>query len=103
MIFSYAGIIAAVSYMAFAGYSVVKLAITKSFGGIWSDEFSTFVMTLPWSAFADRVYTKMNIAYDAYYVRIAMYSLAVLFNAFIIYFVIAYVGVLTMKIWQAVK
>jgi hypothetical protein len=103
MLFSYIGMCVALLYVAAAGYSVAKLAITKSFGGIWSQEFGAFVMTLPWSAVADSIFKKTNLAYDAQYIRIGVYCISVLLNAVIIYCAFAVLGVLVTKMLQWVR
>jgi len=78
--FSLTGLVLGAAYLAVPLYWAAKVAIRKSFGGIFSQEFVLFVVTLPASPLAEILFKRHD------YVRLAAYLLAAILNAGILYF-----------------
>lgn len=77
---SLVGLVLALAYLAVPIYWVIKVAVTRSFGGLWSQEFALFVVTLPGSPLAEKLFKRRN------YARLGAYFVCGLLNAVLLYF-----------------
>lgn len=80
MQFSLVGLALGLAYLTVPIYWIVKVALTQSFGGLWSQEFALFVVTLPGSPLAEKLFKRHN------YARLGAYFVCGLLNAAILYF-----------------
>jgi putative Ca2+/H+ antiporter (TMEM165/GDT1 family) len=77
---SWLGAALALIYLAFTAVQMGRMIARRSFGGIFSEEFAVFVLTLPASALAE-LPRKRGEA-----LRVAIYVLAALLNSAALYF-----------------
>lgn len=77
---SIVGLALGVAYLTVPLYCAGKVIVRKSFGGIFSQEFALFVVTLPGSPLAEKLFKRHD------YVRLAAYLVSALLNASILYF-----------------
>jgi hypothetical protein len=77
---SFLGLALALIYLAFPVICAWKVVARNSFGGLWSEEFALFVVTLPGSPLAEKLFKRHD------YVRLAAYLVFALLNAAALYF-----------------
>lgn len=75
------GLILGAAYLTVPLYQAVQVIRKNSFGGIFSQEFALFVVTLPASPLAELLFKRHD------YVRLAAYLLCALLNAGLLYFI----------------
>jgi hypothetical protein len=76
---SIAGLLLAAAYLWVPILCAVRVVAKNSFGGLWSQEFALFVVTLPCSPIAEFLFKRHNWA------RLAVYALSALVNGAILY------------------
>lgn len=77
---SLVGLVLGLAYLTVPLYWAGKVVIKNSFGGLFSQEFALFVVTLPGSPLAEKLFKRHN------YVRLAAYLVFALMNAAVFYF-----------------
>ena len=76
---SVVGLALGLVYLAFPLSCAWKVVVKNSFGGLWSEEFGLFVVTLPGSPLAEKLFRGHP------YVRLGAYLCFALMNAAILY------------------
>lgn len=74
------GLILGAAYLTVPLYQAFQVVRKNSFGGLFSQEFALFVVTLPASPLAEILFKRHNL------LRLAAYLLAAILNAGILYF-----------------
>ena len=78
---SVVGLILGGAYLTVPLYQAGKVVAKNSFGGLFSQEFALFVVTLPASPLVEMLLKRHN------YCRLAGYLVAALLNATLLYFI----------------
>ena len=78
---SIVGLVLGVVYLALPVYCAARVLVRNSFGGIFSEEFGLFVVTLPGSPLAEKLFKRHK------YCRLVAYLVFAGLNAVILYFV----------------
>ena len=74
------GLILGLAYLAVPAYQAFQVLSKRSFGGLFSQEFALFVVTLPGSILSEKPVKHGNFG------RMLVYTLSALFNAAVLYF-----------------
>lgn len=77
---SWLGLLLGGAYLALVGVQMFRVISRNSFGGIFSQEFALWVLTLPLGALSEWLFKTSNVG------RTAVYIVAALFNAAALYF-----------------
>ena len=73
------GLVLAAAYLWAPILCAVRVVAKNSFGGLWSQEFALFVVTLPCSPVAEWLFKSHN------YARLAVYAFSAFVNTAILY------------------
>ena len=77
---SWLGLLLGVGYLAFPAFQMVRTISRRSYGGIFSEEFPLFVLTLPVSPLGELLFKSRTFC------RMCVYAVAALVNASALYF-----------------
>jgi hypothetical protein len=77
---SIVGLVLAGAYLWAPILCAVRVVAKNSFGGLWSQEFALFVVTLPCSPVAEWLFKRHD------YARLVVYALSALVNSALLYF-----------------
>ena len=77
---SWLGLLLGVSYLGPVSVQMFRVLSRRSFGGIFSQEFALFVLTLPASPLGELLFKRSDVG------RVCIYILSALLNAAALYF-----------------